>query len=361
MKKLLPVLVLSAMFGACENPMSTMGEMKETTGDMSKTTEGMSRTTQDMKMITENMYVSLRQQASEETRRNKWNSLMSENTDMADAVADAKILYMAFEFQVWYGKAAGHGLHERETLVLHALEEIFMRASAKHQALVANNRINQMSPLELAGKDKNLERYFYALAAGMDFRNEFQKKLIAENAKIGIQTEEISVLDVVKNALLKEKNGEYMSPAESHVTLATNRRLAVDLLEARMNIGAALALKEVVNTANMGLREKINGLAFNITSGRYGALQVDHNFPQASDETRRVVLLRLAGAVEAKELLKEIGETPRLQKDIQSILSNLDIQTDADANAAQAAGNVPKNQSDSEKLQELRQKLLSDE
>lgn len=362
MKKLFPALALGLVFCSCENPIQTMGDMKDTTTKMSKTTQGMSGTTQEMKRITNNMYVSLRQQASEETRALKWKALLSKDTDKSNAIRAAKILFMSFEFQVWYGKADGHGLYERENRILAALEELFMSMSAPYEKLskdpmIGASRLSKMSPIDLDAEDKNLERFWYSLAATMHFTNDFQEEtLIPENKKLGIEVEETSLYDVIKSALLKEHQGRQMTEAESYVTLNTIRKMTIDLLNARISMLTALALKEITDQDDMTLKEKTRGLIYKATGGSYGSLQLDNNFVSSNTETRSVALERFDAAVKTKALLEEIGEEVSIQEDMRSVLENLQIENDA--LAFSAFSDREKRETDNERFRSLRLKLL---
>lgn len=330
MKKTVSALALAFTLAGCENPLNTMGEMKDTTKEMSKTTQDMSVTTKDMKTITNSMYVSLRQQASEMTRNEKLFAMLDPRRDMGDNLTDARIMFMAYEFQVWYGKAQGEELHEREELILHAIEELYSRISVKHETLVESGRLEAMSPLDLEGSDKTLERMFYAIATTMHFTNEFQKVMIKENQNIGVRAEEISVYDVIKSALLKDAGVEAgeLSKAETYVTTSAYRDLAVDLLKARMDFLTALAIKGMVDKDNLAAGQMARGLLFKVSGGKFGALQVNNIFAEGNKATREDVLAKINEALKTKELLDAIGERPMLQIEIKSILENLELAQD---------------------------------
>ena len=362
MKKTVSALALAFILAGCENPLNTMGEMKDTTKGMSQTTQEMSVTTKDMKSITNSMYVSLRQQASEMTRNEKLFALLDPRRDMGDNLTDARIMFMAYEFQVWYGKAQGEQLHEREELILHAIEELYSRISVKHETLVESGRLEDMSPLDLAGPDKTLERMFYAIATTMHFTNEFQKVLIRENENIGVRAQEISVYDVIKSALLKDAGVEpgELSEAESYVTTSAYKRLAVDLLKARMDFLTALAIKCMVDKDNIGAGEMARGLLFKISGGRLGGLEVKNVFAQGNKATREDVLTKLNEAIKAKELLDAIGERPMLQIEIKSILENLELAQD-DGKKSYGSALSEELAQDNRKLNDAIERLLANE
>lgn len=355
-KRLVSALTIALFAAACENPLDTMSEMKDTTKDMSGTT-------QEMRTITENMYVSLRQQASEETRALKWKTLLDPKTNKSLAVKEAKVLFMSFEFQVWYGKADARGLHQRENRIYSALEELYMSVSAVHEKLIddplfGSSRMSKMSPIDLDDEDKNLERFFYALSATMHAKNDFQEEtLIPENKKIGIEVEEVSLYDVIARALRKEYYGGHMSEAEAYVTIYSNRNMTIDLLNARINMLIALALKEVTESDDMTIKEKARGLLFKGSGGRLGSLQVDNLFLERNDDTRNEALKRLEHAVKTKALLEEIEEPVVIQKDIKSVLENLPVADDASLDYSSLTESREK-KSDHKRFKDLRRNLL---
>ncbi|MAX67454.1 MAG: hypothetical protein QF441_12185 [Bacteriovoracaceae bacterium] len=329
------------LFTACESPIQTMQDMKNTTADMKETTKDMSETTQQMseKMDqtnknTSNLAAASRHGFSEEKRYQKRKELYPDG-DIGNDLTDAKIFYLALEFQIWDGVADEYGLSIREELIGDALDEMYrslivtysqLKQDKFYDLIPYTSRLEKMSPLNLEGEDKQAERSFYANAATFHFKDLLQHRTIKQNKELGYELEEVSLYDVIESALIKESRGEELNINEQKVVVRSFRGMLIDLLRARVDFLSALAINEFVDKGNMSLKDKFAGLVFKVTGGNAGELRPKSVFASANDPTREKVLEYMDGAVKAKRILNKIGESIQLQKEIRSILENVEIE-----------------------------------
>tara|TARA_Y100000780_G_scaffold155505_1_gene140251 strand:+ start:284300 stop:285385 length:1086 start_codon:yes stop_codon:yes gene_type:complete len=328
--------VLSVLISACENPLATMSDMKETTAEMKEITADMNNKMDETNENTGNLGAASRHGFSEDKRDKKRKVLFNPSyyQDMGNTLVDAKVFLLSFEYQIWDGIADTQGLMERERLIVDAIHELHQSLSGTYEALKTkkkylgmisgDSRMDNMTPLEVAGSDFQEERTFYAIATTLHVIDLLQERAIEQNKARNLDMQEVSLYDVISSALLKEKQGLYLSDADKAVLVKDMKEMSIDLLKARMNFLAALAIKNMIDEEDMTVGEKAQGLLFKLTDGSMGALRLDGKFNQVNSVTRGDILNKLEGAVKTKRLLQEVtGETPKLNADIDSIYRNL--------------------------------------
>lgn len=360
MKRLLPLFAASFILASCENPLNTMKEMRDTTKEMN---EKMNETNKN----TSNLGAASRHGFTEDKRDKKVDELIEEG-EMGEALTHSKVLVLAYEFQSWDGIANHEGLEEREELIGDALDELYRTYIGTHGKLTEKRkvlgvfsrktRMEKMSPLDLDGENKKAERAFYAISTVLHYTDLLQRRTIKQNEDAGRHMEEISLYDVIKSALLKESRGEAVNENEAKVLVRSYKDMAIDMLQARMSFMTALALKELVTKEEMSFKDKLSGLLFKASGGKYGALKVDSLFAESNDPTREQVMEYLDGALKTKAVLEEIGVEPRLQKEVKSIMENLELALEDDniGNSYGQGGNDL--QKDTNKLMDMRGELL---
>lgn len=347
MSRLVPTLVLSVLISACENPLATMSDMKKTTKEMKEITADMNNKMDETNENTGNLGAASRHGFSEDKRDKKRKVLFnpSYHQDMGNTLVDAKVFLLSFEYQIWDGIADADGIMERERLIEDAIHELHQSLSGTYEKLKTkkeylgfisgDSRMDKMTPLESTGPDFQDERTFYAIATTLHVVDLLQERAIEQNKSKNLKMQEISLYDVIASALLKEKQGLYLSRAEKAVLVKDMKEMSIDLLKARMNFLAALAIKNMVDESDMSVGDKAQGLLFKLTDGSMGALRLDAKFDQVNSVTKDDILHKLKGAVKTKQLLEKVtGETPKLSSDIDSIYRNLKGEfAPADANS----------------------------
>lgn len=320
MKKLITLALLSGTLIGCENPLSTMGEMKDTTGDMSKTTsdmketmDKMNRTMSQMDINMANMYRQVRQKESEDTRSKQISILNDKKTDMGTKLTAAKKYYMAQEYQLWNG--IGFDTKEyREIMILDAVEELYRYLTDYY------SDYRSTSPVELE-KANNGTKVFYAMATTLHFNNSNQELL----AKTSPEVEKLSLLDLIKSALIKNYNHERLTEIEGVIVSGQNLKISEKLLNARMNFLSALALKDMITKNNMSTRNMARGLLFQISNGSLGSIRLDSKFQYQNHVTQEDIMAKLEEAVKTKHALEKVDVKVRMDKTIKSILRNFKL------------------------------------
>lgn len=351
MKKLIPMLALATLISSCDNPLDLMKGMGETTEEMNKKMDDTNKNTSDLADVSEHGF-------TEEKRAQKWEEL-SEAEHMGEALTAAKVLMLAFEFQVKKLPATTYGNELREHYIGDALDEFYRMTSPIFEQMKEDGRLEKMNPQKLEGKKRKYDRVLYALATTAHFRDIIQEKYIKEMKSRGVKVKEISLYNIFKSALAKEANGERLSANEKKVVTGINKELTQELLQMRMTFLTALGVKLTVTKDEMSLSDKIAGAAFLVSGGGIGSLRVDSVFNEQNEATREQAITYFDAAVKTKRALEKAGVEPRLEKGMKSILENLEIPTDGDSISVQGAGGkVEDVLTDSKKLTELQEELL---
>lgn len=310
MKKSSMVLACLLLTGAC----SKVKELDKRTENMEKATETMSGTTDEMKETTASMYQQIRSKEAEDTRDKKFAILMGSKADMGTRVTAAGVFFKSLEHQLWTDNSTYDDLHIRDILYVDAANEFTRRMVD----LYAHINVDKMSPT----KDGNeFESSFYAIAAAIHMNHHFQEVTINKNSNAQVN----SFYDLVKKALIKEKNGSSLSEHEEILLQGINREILVELIKARVDIMSALALKNLTDKRDMTLGQKAKGLLFKVTGGRLGTIDLPETYDKSNDATKVYTEKYLDGALKAKRFLKEIDVDKHLEKTLLSAFKNIDF------------------------------------
>lgn len=304
-------LVCLALTGAC----SKVKDFEKKTASMEKTTKEMSGTTNEMKATTTTMYRQIRSKEAEETRERKWKEIRDKNNEMGEKFAAAAVYFKSFEFQLWNDNEKYDDAESREVLFLDAANEFTRRICD----IYPDVNTKKMSPSK-EGKRHNAEKAFYAIAATLHFNHSYQEGL--EKAQ---GTKLVSFYDLMKRSLIKDLNGEHLEEHEQVLVSGMNKEIMIELLKARVDILAALAVKDLTDKRDMTLGQKAKALLFKITGGRLGSIDLPETFDKANEATKLTVETRLNEAVKVRNFLREIGISKNVEKTIKSAIQNIDF------------------------------------
>lgn len=312
MKNISIALTCLLLASACSKVQKAEENMK----NMERTTTKMSATTDEMKDVSEVVYRQMRPKEAEETRSAKMAELLNPKVDMDGKFLAATVYFMSFEYQLWTGNNNFDSLDTRHTLLLQVANEFTKKVSGIYKKI----KTKKMSPTK-EGRSQNDEMAFYALAATMHATNTFQEEKSVKNGTFPV----ISFYDMVKTSLLKEVNGYNYEDYESVLVTGTNKEMMIELIKARVDVFAALALKNLTDKRNMTLGQKAKSLLFKLTGGRLGSIDLPEVYDQSNDPTKDSVITYLEGALKAKNFLREIGVNKTLEKTTRSALINIDL------------------------------------
>lgn len=289
---------------------------------MPKTTEQMKATTNEMNGTMGGMYANMetllelsRSKEAEATRAEKFDAVLSKKKDIGDKITSAAVYFKSYEYQLATLKETSRLSHKMDSFRLDAVNEFTRRMSDLYKKI----KPEKMSPT----KDRNLDNAFYAFAAALHMNHHFQENM-AEDHNFST----ISFLDIVKEALRKERDGEYLKEYEDVLLTGINREMVIELLKARVDILAGIAFSYMTDKREMGIKAKGKGLLFKLSGGKLGSIKVPMTLDDANDSTRRMTIKTLDAAIKTKRFLSDIGVEKELEKYLRSGYSNLAFSED---------------------------------
>jgi len=302
---------------------SKVHEVEKNMNEMKSTTELMSTTTDDMKETTTVMYQQIRSKEAEDTRDKKFIILKSNDEDFGSKIAAAAVYFKSFEYQLWSDQVQFDDNKTREELILDGVNEFTRRASDLYSKI----KPNKMSPVN-SGKKHNDEMAFYALAATMHMNHHFQEELVDARPNIKL----LSFYDIVKEALRKDNQGMALNEFEEILTSGINKEIMIELIEARVDMLAALSLKNLTDKREMTLGQKIKAAIFKITAGKLGSIQIPEVLSTANESTKNQIIKYLEASLKARTFLKNINHVKELEKTLRSAFSHIQMnQSEQDA------------------------------
>lgn len=308
MKKSSIVLACLLLSGAC----SKVTELDRRTESMEKATEKVSAVTDEMKNTATVMYLQIRSKESEDTRSEKFENLVDTKSGRGARIADAGIYFKAFEFQLWNDNDTYDNLEVREMFFEDAANEFTYRLLDIYEQI----NTKKMSPIS----DDKMEMSFYALAATVHKNHSYQTK----NAGVK-HTPIVSMYDLIKGALLKEKQKKTRAVHEDILINDINKEMMIELIKARVDMLTALGIKNLTEQRNMTFGQKVKGFLFKITGGKLGSIDLPEDYKDINDATKEYAGIYLDGAVEARNFLKQIGIKKQLEKTMESALKGIDF------------------------------------
>jgi hypothetical protein len=311
--KFLIVTLSLSFITAC----SKVKEFENKTASMERTTKEMSSTTSEMKSTTTTMYQQIRSKEAEDTRSKKFEILLNEEAHFGEKFVAAAVYFKSFEFQLWNANVSYEDVKNREELFLDAANEFTRKISDIYVEIDTQS----MSPTKTSDRH-NEEMAFYSIAATLHYLNSYQQDLVDKDS-----IKSTSFYDLIKTALLKDLNHEELDEHEIVLMSGINKEIMIELIKARIDILAALALKDLTDKRNMTTGQKLKAFFFNISGGRIGTIDLPEVFENSNEATKITITTRLEAAMKARNFLKEIGVSKELEKTIRSAFSNLDLES----------------------------------
>ncbi len=314
MKRSSVILACLLVTGAC----SKVKELDKRTESMERSTEKVSAVTDEMKATTEVMYQQLRSGNSLTTRNQEFDKLMSdeEHVLIRTRIAAACGFFKAFEYQLWSDNQTFDDERARQIMYVDAVNE-FTRRSGDLYELIDTKK---MSPTNQSKKHKN-ELAFYAIAATLHLNHHFQDEVVRQASKL--QTN--SIYDMIRKALTKEKNKRLMDEHEEILLNGLNREVVIELIKARVDIMATLALGNLTDKRDMTLGQKAKAGLWKITGGWLGKVELPEKYNGMNDSTKMWTEKYLNAALEARDFLRTIGEKKSLEKTLKAAMKEIDF------------------------------------
>lgn len=290
---------------------SKVQKIDKRTESMERATTEVSTTTEAMKETTSVMYRQIRSKEAEDSREKKFQILMEDEADIGTRINAAAVYFKSLEFQLWSHSEIEN--NDIKSYYLDAANEFSRRMIDLYE------RINtkKISPI----RPSKMEMSFYALSVTMHMNHHFQEEV----TKIKNQGT-VSFYDLVKKALLKDKELKNLEPHEEVLLNGQNREVLIELIKARVDMMSAMALNNLTNKDEMNLSQKTKAIIFKITGGRLGSIDLPETYGKSNEATKVFTEKYLDQALKAKLFLREIGVEKKLDKTLKAAFKEIDLQ-----------------------------------
>jgi hypothetical protein len=297
---------------------SKVNELDKRTQNMEKSTEKVSTVTDEMKDTTSTMYQQIRSKEAEDTRDEKFQILMGKEADFGTRITAAGVYFKSMEFQLHTDNGDYDTDKNLNEFYIDAANEFTRRMCDLYEKI----HLDKMSPT----KNNKMDMSFYALSVAIHMNHSFHDLVAKSEGK-----EALSMYDLVKNALIKDKNGKRLREHEEILLNGINKEILIELIKARVDMLSALALKNLTDKRDMTLGQKAKALLFKVSGGRWGDIDLPEVYDKSNEATKIYTEKYLDGAVKAKQFLVDIGVEKQLEKTVKSALKGIDLNESEDS------------------------------
>lgn len=271
----------------------------------------MSQTTDSMKDTTAVMYQQVRSKEAEDTRNKKMTILKDKEQNFGAKIAAAAVYFKSFEYQLSSGNSYDD-YKMQELLYLDAASEFTKQLNDIYDLV----NLKKMSPTN-DNKKHSMDQAFYALSVTMHMNHHYQELMVSN------KDNRVSLLKMIKDALIKDTHGRNLTEYEETYVAGPNKKMVIELLKARVDMLAALSLKNMTDKKNMSVGQTLKGAIFKITGGKLGSIELPETLVGSNEATLKQTQTYLEEAVNTKNFLTEIGEEKVLEKTIKSAFEHL--------------------------------------
>ena len=314
MKNFGTLLIALFIAGAC----SKMDSFEKNTQKLDKTTTKMSYTAEEIMLIANSIFPQIRSGDTIRVRNEEWDILTNPDKGLGEKFVASGIFFQALEYQFWTAKNSDNK---------DVLEYMFRDAADEFQGrmndLYMKVNIKKMSPLN-EGKKYNFDMAFYALAMTMDRRHHFQEEI--QKRYPGLKF--VTFMEIIETALVKEKENRELRNHENILLAGINKEIILELYKARVDIYAALALRDLVDQREMRLSHYSRAAIYMFTGGRFGSIEIPETYRDANASTKVNIIKYLTKAVEAKKFLTRIEVQHETEKKLKSALLAIELEND---------------------------------
>jgi hypothetical protein len=303
--------------------------MADSTDHMEKTTATLASNTED----TGTMYRQLRSKEARSTRVQEIDNLKNKSTLIESKITSAGVYFKSMEYQLATEDELLHDADLMRSMKEDAAND-FIRVVGD---LYGEIKLKNVDPTKDLVKN-NTEASFIAIATAMHLNNHHQEALAEKN---GLAT--VSMYDMIKNALRKDKsevdaraNGQRgvrakFNSYEQILISGVRKEICIELIKARVDMLSAIALKFMTDQREMELSQFLKALAFKVSFGHKGAIDLPLTINDANSATKKTVDEALEGALKAKRFLNnEIKIEKKLNKTLTSAFQHMKLQVEGD-------------------------------
>lgn len=305
-----------------------MSEKLDSVPVMAKTTTEMAGDIRDMKSElsaqrkdTEELFDALRQGNGMLSRETAWAAMIVAPT-LVEKISKAGKYFMGFEYQLWNNMGQDEDPDRRDILMAQAAEEFFLELKSLNLAGDVDVEAVKTSEYDIKyNTEGNRMASFNALAITIHKNNRKQMELVSRLKKTDSKQAEISMLSIMKEALLSEKFSDAQMRNQSvakrtmYGNVLTQKRAAIAVLQTRYTLLPLVVFQQFTNLENWFSAQ---------AKGAFG-WDMDLNKITSVEAARKLNEELLVQALDAGEFLKQIGVTPERKWTLQRLINVCNI------------------------------------
>lgn len=307
------MLILS---GGC----SKIDGFKKDTDSMNKTTQELKSSTNSITDLAHSLFPQIRSGDTVGIRDRQWDILNNEHKKLGQKMVAGGVFFQSFEYQFW----TANNINDNKTVLDYMYRDAADEFQGRMYDLYREINPRKMSPTK-EGKKQNEEQAFYAMAFTMDRGHHFQKELARKNPGLKL----VTFYKIIKDCLLKERNKSQLKEHEIILLSGINKEIITELLKARIDMIASLALKDLIELRDMGISQYAKAAVFKITMGRLGSIDVPETYAVSNQATKINVENYLRSAIETRNFLKLVEVDFKLEKTVRSAFKEIEFTEDS--------------------------------
>lgn len=298
--------------GAC----SKIDGFKKDTDSMNKTTQELKSSTNSITDLAHSLFPQIRSGDTIGIRDRQWDILNNKDKKLGQKMVAGGVFFQSFEYQFW----TANNINDNRIVLDYMYRDAADEFQGRMYDLYREINPRKMSPTN-EGKSQNEEQAFYAMAFTMDRGHHFQKELSRKNPGLEL----VTFYKIIKDCLVKEKRKSHLKEHEIILLSGINKEIITELLKARVDMLASLALKDLIELRDMGVTHYAKAAVFKITMGRLGSIDIPETYAESNEATKINVENYLHSAVETKNFLKNMDIPFRMEKTVRSAFKEIEF------------------------------------
>ncbi|RZF20371.1 MULTISPECIES: hypothetical protein [Halobacteriovorax] len=253
-------------------------------------------------------------------RDNQMEKVRDPKIDIAGKITAAAKFYKALEFNSWNPGTSYDDSFSRREMLLDASKEFIRNLTDIYSQVEDKIEDGKLTPIHLDwSKPKKFEKYnydkaFYAMAVAMHEKHFLQEKNASKNKFTAV-----SFYDILKSTLKREYAGANLTEAERELMTYSNRKMIIALLNARIDMILALAIKDSMDSSDV----KIMSAGLYLMTGKLGKLAFPSILEKSTLTNKQKTNEKYEEALSTYDFMLEIGERPEIDKRVKNILDNV--------------------------------------
>lgn len=282
------------------------------------------------------MYKQMRSGNGAAARKDNFEAVIGESgaSGIGKKITRASVYFKGFEHQLFSGLVCAESKDDYRDLELNTAKE-FSQLMSDYSFLnkqfdpntgeIKGNilKYTKVKNGDIKGKTNDMMSFF-AFAVAMHQEHHFQKVLKRNGTKKKLRAR--TFYDILKEALRADASNK-TNEIEMQLVAGPTRDTMINLLRARYNYLAVIAVGKLIKKEDMNLKQKLNFITDRFLN-LFGVDKIDIEIPLTHMEDGRFSTLRYAkdaldGAIKVRNFMNKMGITYRLDDEISEILNDV--------------------------------------